>query len=408
MHAQPAVTAAPPYYALRIALFFGGYFTFIGITLPFFPVWLDARGLTDAEIASCIAVPMAIKVALTPAAGVFADRAPNRRFVVRIFTVTSLVAFLAAWPTTTYWSLLMTAGTAMVLWQLSLPATEALALTGLRRFRLDYGRMRVAGSISFILANLGAGAILGVTVVETIFWLMTAALVATMIAGFTLPVTPPEIRALDDAARPQRKPARETLGHPAFLALLAASGLIQASHGAVYSFGSLYWQRLGFSGAEIGALWAIGVVCEIVLFLWSGLVARKVGDVGLITVGALGALLRWSLFPFDLGFGGFLLIQCLHGLSFGATYLGTQHAIARIVPEEMTASAQGIYAMMSGILMAGVTALAGPLYGAFAGNAFAAMVVPVMLAIVALALYRRTSGRQPHSSGGGGSTRLPS
>jgi len=128
MHANQAATA-PPTYAFRIALFFGGYFAFIGVALPFFPVWLESRGLTDAEIASCIAVPMAVKVLLTPAAGMFADRAPNRRFAVRIFTVAALVAFLIAWPTTTYWPLLMTAGTAVVLWQLSLPATEALAPT---------------------------------------------------------------------------------------------------------------------------------------------------------------------------------------------------------------------------------------------------------------------------------------
>lgn len=393
MHPQPDATAAPPHYALRIALFYGGYFTFIGVALPFFPVWLESRGLTDVEIAGCIAVPMAIKVLLTPPAGVFADRAPNRRFVVRIFTVASLVAFMCAWPATTYWPLLLTTGTAMVLWQLSLPATDALALTGVRRFRLDYGRMRVSGSITFILANLGAGAILGVVQPEAIYWLMAAGLAATMIAGFNLPVTPAAIRALDDASRPQRKPAKEVLGNPAFLALLAAGGLIQASHGAVYSFGSLHWQRVGFSGVEIGSLWAIGVICEVVLFIWSGAVVRRVGDVGLILVGALGALLRWSLFPLDLGFSAFLLVQCLHGLSFGATFLGTQHAIARIVPEEMTASAQGINAMITGILMAGITAIAGPIYEAFAGNAFLAMLVPVLFALLALAFYRSAARR---------------
>jgi PPP family 3-phenylpropionic acid transporter len=391
MQAQSAANAAPPYYALRIALFYGAYFVFNGVALPFFPVWLEARGLTDAEIAGCIAVPMAIKVLLTTPAGMFADRAPNRRYAVRVFTVASLVVFLLAWPATTYWRLLLTAGAAMVLWQLSLPATEALALTGVRRFRLDYGRMRVSGSISFILANLGAGAILGITAPETIFWLMAAGLTATMIAGFTLPVTPAAIRALDDASRQERKPAREILGNPTFLALLAAGGLIQASHGAIYSFGSLYWQRLGCSGVEIGTLWAIGVVCEVVLFLWSGTVVRKIGDVGLIFVGAAGALMRWSLFPIELGFAVFLLVQCLHGLSFGATFLGTQHAIARIVPDEMTASAQGIYAMISGILMAAIVALAGPLYGAFGGNAFLAMIIPVLLALVALGFCRRAA-----------------
>jgi PPP family 3-phenylpropionic acid transporter len=79
------------------------------------------------------------------------------------------------------------------------------------------------------------------------------------------------------------------------------------------------------------------VVCEIGLFLWSGAAVRRTGDDGLLLIGTVAAMLRWSLFPLDLNFVGFFLVQCLHGLTFGATYLGTQHAIARIVPDEMTA-----------------------------------------------------------------------
>jgi len=328
-------------------------------------------------------------VVLTPPASIFADRAPSRRFAVRTFTVAAFVSFLFAWPASTYWALLLTTGSAMVLWHLSLPATDALALTGVRRFQLDYGRMRVFGSVTFIGANLGAGALLGVLAPEAIFWLMAAGLALTVTTAFTLPVATPPLRASEgDEPRPRRKPAREILGNPAFLALLVAGGFVQASHGVVYGFGSLYWQRLGFSGFEIGALWAVGVVCEILLFLWSGAVVRRIGDVDLIVVGAVGAALRWSLFPLELGFAGFMLVQALHGLSFGATFLGTQHAIARVVPEEMTASAQGIYAMIAGISMAGVTALAGPLYAAFGGNAFLVMVIPILFALASLSFYR--------------------
>ena len=389
MEARPGVTAAPPFYGQRIALFFGGYFVLGGVALPFFPVWLDARGLTDTEIASLVAIPMALRVLLTPLAGMFADRAPNRRFAVRIFAATSFLIFLFAWPATSYWPLLITTGAALVLYQVSLPVGEALALTGVRRFGLDYGRMRFTGSLGFIVTNLAAGAILGTVDSEAIYWMMLGGLAVVAMVSFTLPVTPRTVRAIDDAERPEARSARTVLANPAFLALLAAGGLVQASHGVLYSFGSLHWQSLGFSGVEIGALWAIGVVCEIGLFLWSGAIVRRTGDFGLVLIGTFAAILRWSLFPLDLSFVDFFAIQCLHGLTFGATYLGTQHAIARIVPDEMTASAQGIYAMMTGILMAGITALAGPLYSSLGHLAFATMTIPPMLAIVALLVYRR-------------------
>ena len=147
MNVLPASAAAPPRYALRMWLFFAGYFVFGGVAVPFFPVWLDARGLTDVEIAAVIAVPGFLRVVLTPFAGMFADRAPNRRFAVICFTLPAAVIFLFAWPAESFLPILLIVGLSFTVWRLALPVGEALALTGMRRFGLDYGRMRIGGSV---------------------------------------------------------------------------------------------------------------------------------------------------------------------------------------------------------------------------------------------------------------------
>jgi PPP family 3-phenylpropionic acid transporter len=388
---QPPL-APPALYGQRIALFYAGYFILSGVALPFFPVWLAARGLTAAEIASCVALPIALRVLLTPLAGIFADRAPNRRFAARTFGIASFLIFLLAWPAEGYWPILITTGAAMVLYQVTLPVADALALTGVRQFGLDFGRMRFSGSVTFIVTNLGAGLLLGVVAPGSIYFMMLGGFVAVILVGLTLPVTPRAARALDDAGRPQSRSPRAILGNPILVAALAASALVQASHGVAYSFASLYWQGRGFSGVEIGSFWAIGVICEIMLFLWSGAVVRKIGDIELVLVGALAAILRWGLFPLDLGVFGTLLIQCLHGLTFGATYLGTQHTIARFVPEQMTASATGFYSMATGISMAAITALSGPFYEALGPLAFATMMLPPVISVAILVLLKRGKG----------------
>jgi PPP family 3-phenylpropionic acid transporter len=385
-------SAAPPTYAIRIFAFFFGYFVIGGVAVPFYPVWLDARGLTENEIANCIAIPMIVRVLLTPLAGIFADRAPNRRFAACVFLVISALIFATAWPADGYWALLITTGGAFVLWGLALPVAEALALTGVRRFGLDYGRMRLSGSIAFILANLGSGAVLGLVDNEAIFWLLLGALVISSVVAFLLPVTPRAIRALDDAEKPEQPSAWSVLAHPGFLALMLVGGLTQASHGVMYSFGSIYWQTVGFDAVQIGALWAIGVICEILLFAWSGAAIRAFGPFGLLALGTIAAVGRWLIFPVGLGFAGFMVLQVLHGLTFGATYLGTQHAIAQAIPEEMTASAQGIFLMISGLLLALTTIAAGPLYAGYGVDAFYFMVVPPLLALATLAAYRYLTG----------------
>ena len=77
------------------------------------------------------------------------------------------------------------------------------------------------------------------------------------------------------------------------------------------------------------------------------------------------AIVRWSLLPFDLGGVGFMALQCLHALTFAAVFLGNQFAVVRAVPEEMAASAQSIVVLVGGLIMAGMTALSGPLYAAY-------------------------------------------
>ena len=166
-------------------VFFAGFFTFGGINVPFFPVWLDARGLTASEIANCIAIPIIVRVALTPFAGILADRAPNRRFVIRIFIVLGAIAMLFAWPAHSYAAILLTTGTAMVLYGLALPVSEALALTGVRRFGIDYGRMRLGGSVAFVVTNVASGILLSRLVPEAIYWFMVSALVAATAVAFT-------------------------------------------------------------------------------------------------------------------------------------------------------------------------------------------------------------------------------
>ncbi|MEP2117763.1 MAG: MFS transporter [Bauldia litoralis] len=388
MTVDPAFPAAPPHFALRMSAFFGGFFLIHGVALPWFPVWLQGRGLTDVEIASVLAIPMAFRVLMAPVGGFIADRTPSRRFAIRLFLVPAGLVFLTAWTASTYLPLLLLTGAAFTLMQMAMPAGEALALTGARRFGVDYGRMRLWGSVAFAAANVGSGAMLGLLPIEAIFWFIFAAFVIAAMAGFVLPRTPKAVRAIDDASRPEERPAWKVLGHPNVMAVVLASGLVLGSHAAFYSFGSIYWQSLGFSPVEIGGFWAVSIACEVLLFAWSGALIRRIGPYAMITIGAVAAILRWTLLPWDLGGAGFLALQSLHALSFAAVFVGTQFIIVRAVPEEMAGSAQSIIVLVGGLIMAGMVALSGPLYAAFGADSFRTMIVLPVMALGVLAVQR--------------------
>jgi PPP family 3-phenylpropionic acid transporter len=171
-----------------------------------------------------------------------------------------------------------------------------------------------------------------------------------------------------------RSGSHSHLRQPAFLAIVAAASLIQASHAVYYAFSTLDWSAKGFDGITIGTLWALGVVAEIVLFALAHRLPRKIGPVALILIGALGGIVRWSAMTLDpSALLLLLLLQLLHALSFGATHLGTIMFLSQNAPEQSRAAAQGDVSTASSLAMAAASALAGVLYGASGAAAYAAM-----------------------------------
>lgn len=379
---------APRFFASRISIYYFAYFLVSGLIVPFLPVWLELRGLTPAEIGTCLAFPLAARVIFMPLGSWLADHAPNRRFAIIIFGCAALAMFLLATRFGGYWPLLVLTGLSTTFSSLTNPALDALALTGFRRFGLDYGKMRVWGSISFVVVSAVGGLVYGWLGGWSLTPMLIAAYVIALTMAFILPVTPRAVRQADDAARPEQKSAWAVLANPKFLMLISASALIQASHCVFYSFGTIHWQALGFSGGEIGLLWAMGVIAEICMFAVSSYAFRWFKPETLVLIGAIAAVVRWALFPFITGFPLSLATQWLHALTFGAAFTGIQLAIARSIPEEMTASAQGTWQVVTGIAMASATLLAGPLYARLGVDAFPVMSVLAIAAIGVLMLPR--------------------
>jgi PPP family 3-phenylpropionic acid transporter len=89
------------------------------------------------------------------------------------------------------------------------------------------------------------------------------------------------------------------------------------------------------------------------------------------------------------------VLQCLHALSFGATYLGTMQFLLRIAPPHRAATAQGDLSAVQGVVVAGATGLSGVLYGSYGGLAYAAMAGSALaggLLVIALASTTRGKG----------------
>ena len=201
-----------------------------------------------------------------------------------------------------------------------------------------------------------------------LIWLIVAAFALMAAAAARLAPTP---QGVQPYSRPSQVSRRAGLA--GFLVITAAASLVQASHAVYYGFSTLDWSARGLDGIAIGALWALGVVGEIVLLAISARLPGGLGPLALVGLGAAGGTLRWSIMALDPPFALLPVLQLLHGLSFGATHLGSVQFLVRTVPQRRAASAQGDFSTVLSVVMAAATGLSGSLYGAFGGHAYAAM-----------------------------------
>ena len=379
-------------FAIRLALYYGAIFFFIGSFMPYFPVWLDWRGMSAAEISIISALATFIRIVSTPLISFAADRLGNMRLILIWLAFGSLVTIVAFFWTESFATILLNAFIFSVFWTSIMPLTEALTMYGVRRDGLNYGRIRLWGSLAFIAASFAGGLAIEHYGPSSPLWVMLAAVILVLLAGFALPRPTGEGRVRRATLPP---PVRSTeawglMKSRQFILFLIGTGAIQATHAVYYLFATLHWQSLGYSGSTIGALWATGVIAEIILFAWSAPILARLGPINLIWISGLVAALRWTVMGFDPGPALLFPLQVLHAFTFGAAHLAAIHFISDNVPEKLGATAQGIYATASaGIAMGLAMIVAGPLYAALAGKAFFVMaVVGLAGAFAGLALMR--------------------
>ena len=351
--------------AMRLSAFYAAIFLVTGIQLPFWPVWLASRGLTAREIGALLAAAIWVKVLATPAIGAVADRMGNRRLLMGALAAAALFAYAGLLSPGGFWLLVSLNLVALTAQSALMPLGDAVTLAAVRSQGLDYGRIRLWGSVSFILASIAGGAALATSSGERVLPLVLAGSALVLLACLAVPSTRP-IKSADRTAG-----LRIVVRNPGFWVLTLSGSAFQASHQVYYGFGTLYWRSLDLSDTTIGWLWAAGVFAEIFLFWQAGPLLARLGPVRLMALGGAAGILRWSLTASLTWLPFIAALQMLHAFTFGASYIGAVHFLSRAVPSSAAASAQTLYAALCSALGGGlVMGVAGALYSVHGGGAY--------------------------------------
>ena len=385
---------------LRLSFFYAALFLYVGVYMPFFPVWAHFKLLNDEQIATMLAASMMVRVVTGPLIALFADGLGNRRIVIQFLAVISTGATALLLMTDAYLWIFAVHLLLAVTHAPMMPLIESISMRLAISGAFDYGRVRLWGSLAFIVSSTGIGWALNLSSVAIIIPALVGAACLTALASSFLPEesqSGAQRSGASGSTRGGKMPLADlgvVLRHPLFLAFFVAMGLAQGSHALYYSFGSLNWQRIGYDADIIGVFWSIGVASEVLLFLGFSHIAKWFSPVTLLATAGFAVILRWGLMALEPPLAVIIFAQLLHGITFGMAHLGGMHFIARSVPPRFSATLQSLgAAVASGLFMGPLTYLSGPVYERFFSAAYAVMsLLGVIVLFAAFILARRWDG----------------
>lgn len=326
----------------RLSAWYFFYFAYIGAFAPYFTLYLQSLSFSAWDIGVLMSVGQVMRLLAPVLWGWLADRLGRRIPVVRLSAILSVVGFFVFFFTVEFWGVFAGMCAMTFFWSASLPLVEALTLDHLKGRTEDYGRIRLWGSVGFVAAVLGVGALLDAAPLTTLLWVCVLILAGIVACAAALEESPPNVVARS------HPPLRLGLLRPEVLALLAACFFMSAAHGPLYVFFSIHLVDHGYGKTLVGALWSLGVIAEILVFLlMPGMIRRHSPRAILLASFAL-AVLRFLLIGWQVDSLPLLLAaQVMHGATFGAFHVAAVTALNRWFPSQQQGRVQALYGSVS-------------------------------------------------------------
>ncbi len=327
-----------PYWRLSNVYFF--YFATLGVLMPYLGLYLTNLGFVAAQIGIVFAVIQGTKIIAPNIWAWLAGRGenPDRMRMVQIGALVSTVAFSFMLFNTTLFSIVAICFVFSFFWNAMLPQFESITLTKLGSETNLYSGIRLWGSVGFVAAVAGCGYILEFTSLNTWPWLVSLCLGMIFLSSLLI----------SDEARPKSSQINSSfyrvLKQKKVVAFLTVVFLMQASHGSYYAFFSILLKQLNYSEAEIGWLWSLGVLAEIVMFVviqrfFHHVLLRRV-----LLISVSFTVVRWLLIAwFSDSLPVLLVAQLLHAASFGAFHVACIQLTHRYFEGDVQDKGQALY-----------------------------------------------------------------
>jgi PPP family 3-phenylpropionic acid transporter len=323
--------------SLDLVVFYVLFFGSVGVTLPWLPAWFDELGFGPSRVGLLLALHPLAMMLCPPFWGAWADRSGRPDRVLRVLAFGAACAFFPLLWVRSYAATVACVAAYAVFVSSITPTLDAVALRSLNGDGGAYARIRLFGSVGFVVTTFAFGhgvSAPGVRVIQVAWGFMFA------YALWSLRV------------RARAQPARAA--HP-----LAALGLLKdgssrqllvacAAHWvacAPYhgSFARLVKDR-ALEPSVVGDSVGTGVAAELAVMAAWPLLGGRWSTRTLLVGSFLLSGVRWAAVALVTDPRLLVALQLLHGFTFAAFYLAAVSEVTARVAPELRASGQALFA----------------------------------------------------------------
>ena len=321
----------------NLVLFYVLYFGSVGVTLPWLPAWFDELGFEPSRVGLLLALhPLAMAVC-PPFWGAWADRSGRPDRVLRLLAFGAALTFSPLLVVRSYAATVACVAAYAVFVSSITPTLDSVALRSVAGSGAEYARIRLFGSVGFVVTTFAFGHGLkapGVLIVQVAWGFMLAyALWSLRLEARSAP---------SRGAHPLAAVAllKEPSSRRLMLACAAHWVACSPYHG---SFARLVKDR-AFASSVVGDSVGMGVLAELAVMAAWPLFAGRWSTRTLLVASFAVSGARWVAVAFSTDPRLLVSLQLLHGFTFAAFYLAAVAEVSARVPPELRASGQALFA----------------------------------------------------------------
>ena len=327
---------------VRLSSSYFFYFALLGLISPYLSIFLDGQGFNSRQVGEILAIMTATKIVAPSLWAILADKTAKPLFIIRLGALLALVSFSLLFWSSQYWPITFCLALFTLFWTAILPQLEVHTLTSLKQSSKMYARVRLWGSLGFIVIAVLAGEAMS-TLGYQAFTSLGVIILACLFISTLLLTAKTTATSMKNTNQESTPIANKLMERP-FICFFIAGLLLQISFAPYYGFFALFLRDFNYSGLAIGLFISLGVVAEIVAFIYMGTLFRRFSLNSLLIFSLGITAVRWFLMPVVADSVLWLAInQIGHAASFAIYHSASMKFISSHFTKTQQSRGQGIY-----------------------------------------------------------------